>query len=103
MRVQLNSVTPTTVDLLWDAPQSNNLDYYEIFVIPPDGSLLSQGTVTRGDPLMFRVDFLQPDTEYRFRVDAVLSSTGDFDKQSNKNSQEVTQATGKFKNSKAGL
>lgn len=85
--------------LLWDAPQSENLDYYEIFAIPPDGSMLSQGTVTKGvTTLMFTVDFLQPDTRYCFQVDAVLSSTGDgdFEKQSNKLTQQVCQETGKF-------
>ena len=89
--------------LLWDAPQSDNLDYYEIFAIPPDGSMLSQGTVTKRDTLMFRVDFLQPDTRYCFQVDAVLSSTGDFEKQSNKVTQQVCQETGKFIASKVRL
>ncbi|XP_072046439.1 tenascin-R-like [Amphiura filiformis] len=93
VNIQSGSVTPTTVGLTWLSPSADKLDFYRIQVREPDGSLNPWTNVNVNEPRQFTVNFLQPDTEYCFQVDAVLSRTGQFAEQTNKNPVIRCQAT----------
>ncbi|XP_072044932.1 fibronectin-like [Amphiura filiformis] len=93
VNIQSGSVTPTTVGLTWLSPSADKLDFYRIQVREPDGSLNPWTNVNVNEPRQFTVNFLQPDTEYCFQVDAVLSRTGKFAEQTNKNPVIRCQAT----------